>query len=187
MYSQYCVRHFLLSFFILIPDHKAFEKMAVQKVVVVHGGELASDVAEQVKEKKPAKLDVEVTLRNASERPKTLLDLGPGTVVCFLIQTIENSSPTEEGGTCLRFFKRKMHAENLLEGFKFSVLGLGDSNLLLDRQTTTAKDCNQAAQELDARLRALGGSSVHELGLADERTGLQEVEPWIDSFWTSLS
>lgn len=67
------------------------------------------------------------------------------------------------------------------------MLGVGDSNLLLDRQTTTAKDCNQVAQELDSRLAALGGKRFYELGLADERTGLQEVEPWIDGLWASLA
>lgn len=70
--------------------------------------------------------------------------------------------------------------------FYFTVLGLGDSNLLLDRQTTTAKDCNQVAQELDARLAALGGNRCYELGMSDERTGLQEVEPWIDGLWKTL-
>jgi len=66
------------------------------------------------------------------------------------------------------------------------VLGVGDSNLLLDRQTTTAKDCNQVAQDLDARLEALGGRRFYELGLADERTGLKEVEPWIEGLWAAL-
>jgi NADPH-ferrihemoprotein reductase len=65
---------------------------------------------------------------------------------------------------------------------------LGDSSLLLDRQTTGAKDCNQVAQELDARLQVLGGGSAHyPLGMSDERTGLEEVEPWIDGFWKSLA
>jgi NADPH-ferrihemoprotein reductase len=87
----------------------------------------------------------------------------------------------------VRFFKRKTHPENLLESkFSFTVLGLGDSNLLLDRQTTTAKDCNQVAQELDARLEALSGKRHHSLGLADERADLVEVEPWIDALWASL-
>jgi NADPH-ferrihemoprotein reductase len=66
------------------------------------------------------------------------------------------------------------------------VLGLGDSNLLLDRQTTTAKDCNQVAQQLDARLEALSGQRRYSLGVSDERTGLTEVEPWIDGLWASL-
>jgi NADPH-ferrihemoprotein reductase len=61
----------------------------------------------------------------------------------------------------------------------YTVLGLGDSNLLLDRQTTSAINCNQVAQELDSRLEALGGRRFHELGIFDERTGLQEVTPWI--------
>jgi NADPH-ferrihemoprotein reductase len=64
---------------------------------------------------------------------------------------------------------------------------LGDSNLLLDRQSTGAKDCNQVAQELDVRLEALGGDRHYALGVSDERTGLTEVEPWIDGFWISLT
>lgn len=64
---------------------------------------------------------------------------------------------------------------------------MGDSNLLLDRQTTGAKDCNQVAQEMDARLEALGGMRFLELGMADERTGLEEVEPWIDGLWEALT
>ena len=43
-------------------------------------------------------------------------------------------------GACIRFFKRKTHAEDLLKDkFHYTVLGLGDSNLLLDRQTTTGR------------------------------------------------
>lgn len=87
----------------------------------------------------------------------------------------------------MRFFKRKTHPEDLLSGkFSHTVLGVGDSNLLLDRQTTTAADCNQCAQELNKRLGELGSECFHELGLADEREGLPEVEPWIDSFWSKF-
>jgi len=61
------------------------------------------------------------------------------------------------------------------------------TNLLLDRQTTTAKDCNQCAQQLDSRLEALGGKRFHEIGMADEREGLnEEVESWIELFWSKL-
>lgn len=159
------------------------------KIIIVHGGELARDVAEQIESLKPSAQNVEVTLRCASERPKKLLELlDETTVLCFVMQTIENENPTEEGGSVFRFFKRKTHGDDLLKGTKFAVLGLGDSNLLLDRQTTGAKDCNQVAQQLDARLEALGGTRVCDLGMADERTGLTEVEPWIqDTFWKSLA
>jgi hypothetical protein len=68
----------------------------VKNLVIVYGGPLAQDVAERLLEKKPSTSAVDVTLRNASERPKTLLDYTEDTVVCFVIQTIENENPTEE-------------------------------------------------------------------------------------------
>lgn len=163
-----------------------------KSVVIVYGGELAQDVAHQIESSKPFDMgQVTVSLRSASERPKKLVDecgtTNDDTVVCFVMQTVENASPTEEGGTTVRFFQRKTHPTDLVQ-FRFAVLGLGDSNLLLDRQTTTAKDCNQVAQALDARLAALGGTRHCALGMADERTGLSEaVEPWIQAFWDSFS
>jgi len=169
--------------------------MAPTKVVIVHGGELARDVAKQIESLKPSD-DYEVLLRCASERPKTLLDhvkkdedADNTTILCFVMQTIENENPTEEGGSVFRFFKRKTHPSDLLSlpSLSYAVLGLGDSNLLLDRQTTGAKDCNQVAKQLDTRLEALGGTRLCDLGMADERMGLTEVEPWIkDAFWKNV-
>jgi sulfite reductase alpha subunit-like flavoprotein len=76
----------------------------------------------------------------------------------------------------------------LSDGFLYTVLGLGNSNLLLDRQTTGPNDCNQVAQELDQCLYNLGGSRWYPLGLADERIGLDiNVEPWIDGLWQALN
>ena len=163
------------------------DRMPFSKLVIVHGGELAKDVAEQIQSKcAPALNDIEI--RSASERPKKLLDLDETVLVCFVLQTIENAAPTEDGGATVRFFKRKTHPEDLLADnkFQFCVLGLGDSNLLLDRQTTTEKDCNQVAQEFDSRLESLKGQRFHELGLADERTELTTVEPWIDGLVEKL-
>ena len=77
--------------------------MTFDTVVIIHGGELATDVAQQVAAKKPARLassSLQVSVRNASERPKTLLDFGPNTLLCFLIQTIENAAPTEDVSRC---------------------------------------------------------------------------------------
>ena len=206
-------------------------------VVIVYGGELAKDIAEQIEALKPTttttddlNFDIDITLRCASERPKTLLDYKINTVeeeegdddddvkkkkkdddadkeevipadtttttttttiVCFVLQTIENNSPTESGGTTIRFFKRKTHPSDFLSSngttMNYCVFGCGDSNLLFDRQTTGSKDCNFVAQELDTRLEVLGGVRQCTLGLADERTGLTEVEPWIRNvFWKSI-
>jgi NADPH-ferrihemoprotein reductase len=75
----------------------------------------------------------------------------------------------------------------LSEGFHFAVLGLGNSNLLLDRQTTGPSDCNQVAQDLDSCLNNLGGTRYCPMGLADERIGLEnDVEPWMVELWSRL-
>jgi hypothetical protein len=69
----------------------------VKQLLIVYGGELARDVAEQIVAKKPSQnCSIDVTMRSSSERPKKLLDLDSDTVVCFVMQTIENQSPTED-------------------------------------------------------------------------------------------
>lgn len=70
--------------------------MSIKKVIVVYGGELAHDVAQRLESKKPSSSTVSCALRNASERPKTLLEHGPDVLVCFILQTIENGNPTED-------------------------------------------------------------------------------------------
>ena len=99
----------------------------------------------------------------------------------FICSTVENEQPTEEAGPCVRFFHRRAHdsTELLANRLVYAVLGLGDSNLLLDRQTTTADDCNQVAARLDVRLAALGAERLHACGKVDDRTGNRELEPWI--------
>ena len=164
----------------------------VEDVLLLHGGDLSSDVAEQIKSKLTsiiASSHVHTILMSRSKEFKAAIieddtDDGlakPTTLAIFIVQTIENEAPPEDAGACIRFFKRKTHPETLLKDkIQFAVLGLGDSNLLLDRQHTSAKDCNQVAEALDKRLEILGGTRYCERGECDERTGLLEVEPWID-------
>lgn len=74
----------------------------VSKLLIVHGGELAKDVAERIAAKKPAAASsstciTDVTMRCGSDRPRKLVDdVGDDTLVCFVLQTIENAAPTEE-------------------------------------------------------------------------------------------
>ena len=108
-------------------------------------------------------------------------------MVVFIVATLENEQPPEDAGACVRFFNRRTHASDLLDGrIRYAVLGLGDSNLLLDRQTTTAKDCNQVARRLDTRLASLGAMRCHPVGETDDRTGNTELEPWLDSLVGTL-
>ena len=108
--------------------------------------------------------------------------------VIFIVATIENEQPAEDAGACVRYFNRRTHADDLLQGrLIYAVLGLGDSNLLLDRQTTTAKDCNQVARRLDSRLAGLGAVRFTGLGETDDRTGNTELDPWISACVETLA
>lgn len=163
---------------------------SVIDVVILHGGELSSDVATRIATEVSPLVGgsdhvYQISMSKSKQFKEALLEdtnlAKPTTLAIFVAQTIENEAPTEDGGACIRFFKRKTHPETLLSGRpQFAVLGLGDSNLLLDRQHTSAKDCNQVAQALDSRLEALGGTRFCNRGEADERTGLTEIEPWIE-------
>lgn len=77
----------------------SLQKKEMKELVIVHGGELAKDVAEQIVVKKPPSSSVKVSLRCASQRPKPLTDFSNDTLVCFVMQTIENAAPTEEEST----------------------------------------------------------------------------------------
>ncbi|KAL9189580.1 hypothetical protein ACHAXT_009255 [Thalassiosira profunda] len=164
---------------------------SVVDVVILHGGELSSDVATRIATEVSPLVGGsshmhQISMSKSKQFKEALVEdtdglAKPTTLAIFVAQTIENEAPPEEGGSCIRFFKRKTHPATLLSGkAQFAVLGLGDSNLLLDRQHTSAKDCNQVAKALDSRLEALGGARFCNRGEADERTGLTEVEPWIE-------
>ncbi|CAB9501719.1 FAD binding domain [Seminavis robusta] len=161
----------------------------LEDVILLYGGDLSSDVAEQISSKLST-LPIDpthvhrISMSKSKEFKAALLEgplAKPSTLAIFIAQTIENESPPEDAGACVRFFKRKTHPETLLNSkVQYAVLGLGDSNLLLDRQHTSAKDCNQVAQALDTRFETLGGQKFCERGESDERTGLSEVDPWIE-------
>ena len=158
------------------------------RLFFLHGGEASTQIARELATK-------------ASERgltPRVVamddfkscdLDETPA-VAIFVVETVENAQPAEAAGTCLRFYnrKRKSGESTLLRGtLSYAVLGLGDTNLLLDRQTTTAKDCNQAAQTLDSALHSLGATRIAQRGEANDAVGLDEaVEPWCETLWPAL-
>ena len=100
MYRTYFKSRALQNFAFFVSFIFPFFDMMVKEVVVVHGGELAGDIAKQLVAKKPETLShIGVDLRNASERPKKLLEKDQNTVICFILQTIENGTPTEEVST----------------------------------------------------------------------------------------
>ena len=161
---------------------------AIQNIIILSGGELSTDVAADLQTKLEPMFGSriqQVPMAKSKLFKASLLEdesiANQSTLAIFIAVTIENELPPEDAGACIRFFKRKTHPDDFLAGkVQYAVLGLGDSNLLLDRQHTAAKDCNQVAQALDSRLEALGGTRFCPQGEADERTGLTEIEPWIN-------
>jgi hypothetical protein len=89
-------------------------------------------------------------------------------------QTAENDEPPEGGGaTGLRHLRRRTLPPGAAGGLTYTVLGLGDSNLLLDRQTTTAKVL-QARRDI----RVEGGRKTrkHEHEAAIDATTIAKEE-----------
>ena len=84
----------------------------VEDVLLLHGGDLSSDVAEQIKSKLSsiiASSHVHTISMSRSKEFKAALieddtDDGlakPTTLAIFIVQTIENESPPEDAGACI--------------------------------------------------------------------------------------
>jgi len=165
---------------------------ALPPLHVFHSGGLASEVAELVVKAASAHtssklVSMEDFKRWAAETELTNADDALGDLFgCFVLETVENEQPAEGAGPCTRMLHRRTLEAGSLARLNFTVLGLGDSNLLLDRQTTSAKDCNHAAQRLDARLAELGATRFYARGEADDRTGNQEISPWVSGLSEAL-
>lgn len=160
------------------------------RVFVLHGGEAASQIAMDLAESAKKDHGVDMSVCAMDDFRDVRFDEEP-CVVVFVVETVENAQPAEAAGACVRFFNRKRkegtNKEMLAGKMSFAVLGLGDTNLLLDRQTTTAKDCNQAAQTLDSALAALGGNRIVARGEANDAIGLDEdVVPWSKEMFPAL-
>ena len=159
---------------------------------ILHGGEASTQIAHDLADKARARGLRPRVVAMDDFKSCALDDASLGVAVAvFVVETVENAQPAEAAGTCLRFFNRKRKAgeRDLLRGaLSYAVLGLGDTNLLLDRQTTTAKDCNQAAQTLDSALLFLGAERLVTRGEANDAVGLEEaVEPWSETLWPAVA
>lgn len=156
-------------------------------VHVLHDEGLASEIAEQLATSPTLPHGLALVRTSCASFKQIAWGGSARHVAVLIVSTLENEQPTEEAGQMVRFFMRRAHPAGMLTGkLAYAVLGLGDSNLLLDRQTTSAKDCNQVAQRLDKRLAELGGMPICARGEADDRTGNCEVEPWLRALERAL-
>ena len=166
-------------------------KAKATRTFVLHGGEAAAQIAKDLGARAEKEHGIALNVMKMDDFRDVEFDKEPCAVV-FVVETVENAQPAEAAGSCVRFFNRKRKEgtnQAMLAGkMSYAVLGLGDTNLLLDRQTTTAKDCNQAAQTLDSALAALGGARIVPRGEANDAVGLDEdVVPWSKLLFPKLS
>ena len=101
---------------------------------ILYGGEASTQIARDLSDKAVAN-GFAPRLFAMDDFKQCDLCQTPCTAI-FVVETIENAQPAEAAGTCLRFFnrKRKSGEKDSLRGvLTYAVLGLGDTNLLLDR------------------------------------------------------
>ena len=85
----------------------------VEDVLLLHGGDLSSDVAEQIKSKLSSIIASSHVHKISMSRSKEFKDAlieddvtddglaKPTTLAIFIVQTIENESPPEDAGACI--------------------------------------------------------------------------------------
>lgn len=96
----------------------------------------------------------------------------------FVVSTTGNGEAPDNCDRFRSFIRRRSNATDMLKHLKFAVLGLGDTNY--DQFCATGKFFNK-------RLKELGATPFHEMGCADEATGLEDVvEPWCSELLPKL-
>ena len=115
----------------------------------------------------------------------------------FIVNTGEDFEVTSKvAAACVLFLARKPDSGSsskqhlLLEGFRFAVLGLGDSNHLAASHRSiswaSGKDCNQNGELFDRWLGQRGGARIVRRGESDLRTDHDALAPWLEGLWTAL-
>ena len=116
---------------------------------------------------------------------------------CILIVNTgeELTITSKAAAACLLFLNRSSASESgnrvpLLDGFRYAVCGLGDSNHLATSHRSiswaSGKDCNQCGELFERWLEQLGGTRIVRRGESDLRTDHEALAPWMSGLWTAL-
>ena len=110
----------------------------------------------------------------------------------FIISTGEDLEVTSKAAAaCVLFLARKTNPSALLGGFRYAVLGLGDSNHLAASHRSiswaSGKDCNQCGELFDRWLEQLGATRIVRRGESDLRTDHDALVPWMSGLWKALN
>jgi len=99
--------------------------------------------------------------------------------VIIICSTSGDGEPPENARKFVRWLKKKTHAPDTLQGMRFGVLALGDTNY--------THFC-RAGRTIDTRLAEMGARALVPRGDADDAVGLEAVvEPWKAALWNALS
>ena len=115
----------------------------------------------------------------------------PPPCIVLLVTTGEEGEITSDAAqAALRYLARKTNGPNTLRGFRFAVIGLGDSNTLAVSHRSiswaSGKDCNQVGELFDRWLEQVGGTRLLRRCESDARTDHDALEPWLDKLWAAL-
>ena len=139
---------------------------------------IAKDIKVEVEARHPTCDVVAKPLDAWRERTDGWETLGKGSVCVLIASTTGNGDAPDNGERFWRYVRKRAQPDDLFEGVKYCVLGLGDTNY--------DKFCH-VGKVLDGRLSEVGATRFYARGDADEALGLEySVDPWLRGLWPAL-
>ena len=175
---------------LLLRSRRTQRRSSQARMHIFHDGDLAADVADQLRRGTAARLDGSV-LADTLECFEGAVDSlrMADTLAVLIVTTGEDGEVNELAEACLKFLALKTNATRLC-GIRFAVLGLGDSNLLATSHRSiswaSGRDCNQGGELFDRWLEQTGGRRLVRRGESDARTDHDALGPWMETLWATL-
>jgi sulfite reductase alpha subunit-like flavoprotein len=139
---------------------------------------IAKDIKTELEARQPSCSVVVKSLDAWRERVDGTELIGKGATCIIIASTTGNGDAPDNGERFWRYVRKRAQPSDLLEGVRYCVLGLGDTNY--------DKFCH-VGKVLDGRFAEVGAERFYELGCADEAMGLEHaVDPWLNGLWPAL-
>eukprot|EP00736_Rhodelphis_marinus_P012406 Rmarinus@m.17774 len=148
------------------------------RLAVLYGSQTGcSEGIARIVHEKISKIVSSAELSTADAFPKE--SLAALSYLILICSSTGDGDPPENMSKLYRYIKRKTHPTNLLQGVRYALLGLGDTNY---------STYQGVPRTVDKNLSRLGAVSFYKRGEADEAMGLDSVvDPWIDGLPAALT